>query len=193
MTYPNLKNHQGQQEDYSNVLDEENIHCYLRTYDWQIVLDLILDIQYSIIQIENYDFSSLEANELRNVRYACELLYTLNEYNRNQKFYLSKLNPQYQYDDWNTEKISKIKAFLEEKNNNNIPNITFFKYALLNLFEDLKEEAYLIRYLETQYSKKMFSNEFSAIIKKHLKKKNRVKKWYWKVLYNIIDFFLKAI
>lgn len=185
MTYQTKENHQIQQEYNSMDFDEESIYCYLGTDDWQNVLELILNIQHKILQIENYDFGSLEAQELKNVKDACVLLLTLNEYNRNQKFYLKKLNPQYEYNEEHEEEISNINSFIEES------NIAFSKYGLFNLYEDLKEEAYHIRYQESQYSKEMFSNAFIAIAKKDLKEKNRMTKWYWKMVYYIRDFFLK--
>lgn len=185
MTYQTKENHQIQQEYNSMDFDEESIYCYLGTDDWQNVLELILNIQHKILQIENYDFGSLEARELKNVKDACILLLTLNEYNRNQKFYLKKLNPQYEYNEEHEEEISNINSFIEES------NIAFSKYGLFNLYEDLKEEAYHIRYQESQYSKEMFSNTFIAIAKKNFKEKNRMTKWYWKIVYYIRDFFLK--
>lgn len=185
MTYQTKENHQIQQEYNSMDFDEESIYCYLGTDDWQNVLELILNIQHKILQIENYDFGSLEARELKNVKDACILLLTLNEYNRNQKFYLKKLNPQYEYNEEHEEEISNINSFIEES------NIAFSKYGLFNLYEDLKEEAYHIRYQESQYSKEMFSNAFIAIAKRNFKEKNRMTKWYWKMVYYIRDFFLK--
>ena len=185
MTYQTQRNHQVQPKYDFTDFDEQNIYCYLRTDDWQNVLELILNIQYKILQIENYDFGSLEARGLKNVKDTCILLLTLNEYNRNQKFYLKKLNPQYEYSEENKEKISKLNIFIRKG------NIVFSKYELLNLFEDLKEEAYHIRYQESQYSKEMFSNAFIAIAKKDFKEKNRMTKWYWKIVYYIRDFFLK--
>lgn len=185
MTYQTQRNHQVQPKYDFTDFDEQNIHCYLRTDDWQYVLELILNIQYKILQIENYDFGSLEARGLKNVKDTCILLLTLNESNRNQKFYLKKLNPQYEYSEENKEKISKLNIFIRKG------NIVFSKYELLNLFEDLKEEAYHIRYQESQYSKEMFSNAFIAIAKKDVKEKNRMTKWYWRLMYYIRDFFLK--
>ena len=185
MTYQTQRNHQVQPKYDFTDFDEQNIYCYLRTDDWQNVLELILNIQYKILQIENYDFGSLEARGLKNVKDTCILLLTLNEYNRNQKFYLKKLNPQYEYSEENKEKISKLNIFIRKG------NIVFSKYELLNLFEDLKEEAYHIRYQESQYSKEMFSNAFIAIAKNNFKEKNRMTKWYWKIVYYIRDFFLK--
>ncbi len=188
MTYQDRENHQVQQEYNSMNFDEENIHCYLRTDDWQNVLELILDIQHRILQIENYDFKSLEAEKLKNVKDACILLFTLNEYNKNQKFYLKKLNPRYEYNKEHEEEISKIIAFIEESNNTQ--DIAFSIYGLSNLYEDLKEEAYHTRYLESQYSKEMFSNIFDKIVKKDFLEKNRKTKWYWKIVYYIRDIFL---
>lgn len=185
MTYQTQRNHQVQPKYDFTDFDEQNIYCYLRTDDWQNVLELILNIQYKILQIENYDFGSLEARGLKNVKDTCILLLTLNESNRNQKFYLKKLNPQYEYSEENKEKISKLNIFIRKG------NIVFSKYELLNLFEDLKEEAYHIRYQESQYSKEMFSNAFIAIAKNNFKEKNRMTKWYWKIVYYIRDFFLK--
>ena len=185
MTYQTQRNHQVQPKYDFTDFDEQNIYCYLRTDDWQYVLELILNIQYKILQIENYDFGSLEARGLKNVKDTCILLLTLNDYNRNQKFYLKKLNPQYEYSEENKEKISKLNIFIRKG------NIVFSKYELLNLFEDLKEEAYHIRYQESQYSKEIFSNTFIAIVKKDFKEKNRMTKWYWKIVYYIRDFFLK--
>ena len=185
MTYQTQRNHQVQPKYDFTDFDEQNIYCYLRTDDWQYVLELILNIQYKILQIENYDFGSLEARGLKNVKDTCILLLTLNDYNKNQKFYFGKLNPQYEYSEENKEKISKLNIFIRKG------NIVFSKYELLNLFEDLKEEAYHIRYQESQYSKEMFSNAFIAIAKNNFKEKNRMTKWYWKIVYYIRDFFLK--
>lgn len=185
MTCQTKENHKIHQEYSSVNFDEESIYCYLRTDDWQNVLELIFNTQHKILQIENYDFGSLEARKLKNVKDVCILLLTLNEYNRNQKFYLRKLNPQYEYNEEYKEEISKINTFIKES------NITFSKYRLFNLYEDLKEEAYHIRYQESQYSKEMFSNAFIAIAKKDFKEKNRMTKWYWKIVYYIRDFFLK--
>lgn len=185
MTYQTQRNHQVQPKYDFTDFDEQNIYCYLRTDDWQNVLELILNIQYKILQIENYDFGSLEARGLKNVKDTCILLLTLNDYNKNQKFYFGKLNPQYEYSEENKEKISKLNIFIRKG------NIVFSKYELLNLFEDLKEEAYHIRYQESQYSKEMFSNAFIAIAKNNFKEKNRMTKWYWKIVYYIRDFFLK--
>lgn len=185
MTYQTQRNHQVQPKYDFTDFDEQNIHCYLRTDDWQNVLELILNLQNKFLQIENYDFRSLKAEQVKNVKDVCILLLTLNDYNKNQKFYFGKLNPQYEYSEENKEKISKLNIFIRKG------NIVFSKYELLNLFEDLKEEAYHIRYQESQYSKEMFSNAFIAIAKKDVKEKNRMTKWYWRLMYYIRDFFLK--